>query len=109
MKPVELTDNIAPAAAPLLERLKAVDVSSLDLLLALREEQGRIESYRKRADELKDGVSTIVHARVLEDYANREADLRRRSVPLEQVARAEYRQLRALLEEAQRNEEQATL
>src|SRR5215204_1501923 len=109
MKPVEFTDNMPPASAPILERLKAVDVSSLDQLLAIREEQHRIESYRKRADELKDGVSTIVHARVLEDYSNRESDLRRRSVPLEQLARAEYRKLHDLLDEAQRNEEQATL
>jgi hypothetical protein len=109
MKPVEFTENVLSAAAPILERLKAVDVSSLDQLLAIREEQHRIESYRKRADELKDGVSTIVHARVLEDYTNREADLRRRSVPLEQLARAEYRKLRELLDEAQHNEDQATL
>jgi hypothetical protein len=109
MKPVESTPNLPSTTAPILERLKAVDVSSLDQLLAIREEQHRIESYRRRADELKDGVSAIVHARVLEDYTNRESDLRRRSVPLEQVARAEYRKLRDLLDEAQRNEEQATL
>jgi len=109
MKPAEFISNQTPAAAPILERLKAVDVSSLDQLLEIREEQRRIESYRRRADELKEGVSTIVHARVLEDYTNREVDLRRRSVPLEQLARAEYRKLRDLLDEAQRNEEQATL
>jgi hypothetical protein len=109
MKPVESTQNVPSMTAPILERLKAVDVSSLDQLLAIREEQHRIESYRQRADELKDGVSGIVHARVLEDYTNRESDLRRRSVPLEQLARTEYRKLRDLLDEAARNEEQATL
>jgi FHA domain-containing protein len=109
MKPVESTQNVPSPTAPILERLKAVDVSSLDQLLAIREEQHRIESYRQRADELKDGVSSIVHARVLEDYANRESDLRRRSVPLEQLARTEYRKLRDLLDEAARNEEHATL
>jgi hypothetical protein len=109
MKPVESTLNAPSTTAPILERLKAVDVSSLDQLLAIREEQHRLESYRRRADELKEGVSAIVHARVLEDYTNRESDLRRRSVPLEQLARAEYRKLRDLLDEAARNEEQATL
>ena len=48
-------------------------------MIEIREEQHRLESYRRRADELKDGVSGIVHARVLEDYTNRESDLRRRS------------------------------
>jgi hypothetical protein len=109
MKPVESAQPVPPAAVAILERLKEVDVSSLDQLLAIREEQQRLESYRRRAEELKDGVSSIVHARVLDDYTRREVDLRRRSVPLEQLARAEYRKLRDLLDEAAHNEEQATL
>jgi hypothetical protein len=109
MKPVESDQPVPPASVPILERLKAVDVSSLDQLLAIREEQQRLESYRRRAEELKDGVSGIVHARVLDDYTRRDVDLRRRSVPLEQLARAEYRKLRDLLDEAAHNEEQATL
>lgn len=108
MKPVE-PPQPAVTPEPILDRLRAVDGSSIDQLLSIREEQHRIHSFRSKAEELKDKVATVVHARVIEDYQKRDLELRRRSGPLEQHARAEYQKLRVLLDEADRNETEARL
>ena len=94
MKPIKAaeTGSDAPAAPPsFLDSLKAVDVSSLDRLIAIRQENERIAQYRAKADEKKKDVAEAVYARVSQDYAKRTAALEQQSAPLRTQARAEYR------------------
>jgi len=109
MKAIDRSDDVRSAATSIQERLRTVDASSLDRLLAIREEQARIEAYRAKAETLKSGVAEAVHARVLEDYNKRATALERQSAPLQAQARAEYRKLRALVDEVARAREQARL
>jgi pSer/pThr/pTyr-binding forkhead associated (FHA) protein len=117
MKAIERPDDFGssrPAAeasgsSSIQERLQAVDVSSLDRLLAIRDEQGRIDAYRAKAEALKTSVAEAVHARVIDDYNKRAAALDRQSAPLRAQARTEYRKLRALVDEVDRARERARL
>src|SRR5262249_37605591 len=95
--------------ASVVDRLKAVDVTSLDRLVSIRQEQKRVDDYRLRADEKKSAVSDIVYARVMEDYKKRSASLEDQSKPLRAQARDEYKKLKALIEEVRQTEHQTRL
>jgi len=92
-----------------LEQLKAVDLSSIDRLIAIADERKRIEEYRARAEEKKGDVAEAVFARVMEDYAKRAAALETQSTPLKTQAAQEYRKLKAIVETLARGREQAQL
>ena len=112
MKPIKAaeTGSDAPAAPPsFLDSLKAIDVSSLDRLIAIRQENERIAQYRAKADEKKKDVAEAVYARVSQDYAKRTAALEQQSAPLRTQARAEYRKLKALIDSLSLRQEQAQL
>jgi len=112
MKPIKAaeTGSDAPAAPPsFLDSLKAIDVSSLDRLIAIRQENERIAQYRAKADEKKKDVAEAVYARVAQDYAKRAAALEQQSAPLRTQARAEYRKLKALIDSLSLRQEQAQL
>src|SRR5262245_11653606 len=112
MKPIKPpeTGSDVPAAPPsFLDSLKAIDVSSLDRLIAIRQENDRIAQYRAKADEKKKGVADAVYARVSQDYLKRAAALEQQSAPLRTQARAEYRKLKALIDSLALRQEQAQL
>src|SRR5262245_54527339 len=112
MKPIKPpeTGSDVPAAPPsFLDSLKAIDVSSLDRLIAIRQENDRIAQYRAKADEKKKDVADAVYARVLQDYTKRAAALEQQSAPLRTQARAEYRKLKALIDALTLRQEQAQL
>ena len=112
MKPIKAADtgSDAPAVPPsFLDSLKAIDVSSLDRLIAIRQENERIAQYRAKADEKKKDVAEAVYARVSQDYAKRAAALEQQSAPLRTQARAEYRKLKALIDSLSLRQEQAQL
>src|SRR5215510_4692339 len=93
----------------IVDRLKAIDVSSLDRLVSIRQEQKRVDDYRARAEEKKSNVSEVVYKRVNDDYKKRAASLEQQSTPLRSQARTEYKKLKALIDEVKRTEEQTRL
>jgi hypothetical protein len=113
MKPIKAgdtaTDGAAAAPPSFLDSLKTIDVSSLDRLIAIRQEHARIAEYRAKAEEKKKEVAEAVYARVAQDYAKRATAIEQQSAPLRSQARAEYRKLRALLDALGVRHEQAQL
>jgi FHA domain len=109
IKPPDTGSDVPAAAASFLDSLKAIDVSSLDRLIAIRQENDRIAQYRAKADEKKKDVADAVYARVSQDYTKRSAALEQQSAPLRTQARAEYRKLKALIDALTRRQEQAQL
>jgi hypothetical protein len=110
MKPIKAGDTApdgAAAASSFLDALKTIDVSSLDRLIAIRQEHARIAEYRAKAEEKKKEVAEAVYARVAQDYAKRVAALEQQSAPLRTQARAEHRKLKALLDALGVRHEQA--
>src|SRR5689334_14474143 len=92
-----------------LEQLKAVDLSSVDRLVAIADERKRIDEYRARAEEKKGDVAEAVFARVMEDYAKRAAALDGQSAPLKTQAVQEYRKLKGIIATIARGRDQAQL
>src|SRR5262250_3108039 len=94
MKPItasaEPPGGIQPATPPPAADLNAIDVSSLDRLIAIRQEQARIDGYKSRAEEKKAAVADAVYKRVMDDYGRRLAALDQQSAPLRAQARTEY-------------------
>jgi hypothetical protein len=114
MKAIDRPDDGSPLSTPaagasIQQRLQAVDMSSLDRLLGIREELRRIDDYRAKAESLKSNVAEAVHVRVMDDYNKRASALDRQSAPLQAQARAEYRKLRGLMDEVGRARERARL
>jgi hypothetical protein len=108
-------DDVKADAAPsdkqssIVDRVKAIDVTSLDRLVAIRQEQKRVDDYRARAEEKKSAVSEMVYARVLEDYKKRSASLEEQSTPLRAQARDEYKKLKALIDEVKLTDQRTRL
>src|SRR5438552_11704581 len=110
MKPIKAAEtgsDVSAAPTSFVDSLKAVDVSSLERLIAIRQENERIEQYRAKADEKKNEVAEAVYARVSQDYAKRAAALEQQSAPMRAQARAEYRKLKALIDSLTVRQEQA--
>ena len=85
-----------------MEQLNAVDLSRLDTLLNLRQEQERLQALKNKALEKADQVAPAVRARVLADYEKRFAGIEEQSAPLRAEARAEFRKIQALMDEVDR-------
>lgn len=113
MKPIKAvdtaTDAVAAAQPSLVESLKAIDVSSLDRLIAIGQEHARITEYRAKTEEKKRDVTEAVYLRVSQDYTRRATALEEQSAPLRAQARAEYRKLKSLLEAVGARKDQAQL
>ena len=110
MKPVNVSAQPAkaqPAVPSAPAGLNSIDLSSLDRLDSLRQEKARVEGFRARAEEKKQGVADAVYTRVMDDYRKRSAALDKESAPLLAQARTEYVKLNALLDELGRKHEQA--
>lgn len=93
MQPSTTTNDVSVTDA-----LGAIDTSVLDQLLAMRQEELRIEEYRQRADSMKDSVDPFVWQRVVNDYKTRLATLESQARPLKVQARKEYAKLRVLID-----------
>src|SRR4051794_38368060 len=111
MKPIKAGDSSADAGAQVSfsDSLENIDVSSLDRLIGIRQEQQKLTEYRAKAEEKKKDVAEAVYARVTQDYARRAAALDAQSAPLRAQARAEYRKLKALLDALGARQDQAQL
>jgi FHA domain-containing protein len=114
MKPINApaetaADGRSSKPASLSDSLKAIDISSLDRLIAIRQEHRRIDEYRTKAEGKKKDVADAVYKRVVEDYDRRASALEQQSVPLRAEARSEYRKLKALIDAHGHTQEQAQL
>lgn len=81
------------------EPIQAIDTSVLDELVAIRREHEQLGQFRERAEGMKSRVEAQVYERVVRDYDTRESALLERAKPLQARARAEFRKLRARLDE----------
>lgn len=88
--------------SPIMDQLNAVDLSRLDTLLSLRQEQERLQTLKNKALEKADQVPPAVRTRVLADYERRFTGIEEQSAPLRAAARTEYRKIKALLAEVDR-------
>lgn len=95
--------------ASVADQLRDVDTSVLDRLVAIRQEEARLEAFRSRAGEMKGQVSDQVYRRVLEDYNKRATTLEQQATPLKAKGRAEYRKLHVLIADVTRIHDQARL
>jgi FHA domain-containing protein len=84
-------------------------MSVLDQLVAISQEEARLEEYRGRANQMKGNVSEAVYRRVVDDYVKRGAALEQQATPLRAKGRAEYRKLRQLVDHISRAYEQAKI
>jgi len=91
------------------DQLRAVDTSVLDRLVAIRQEETRLDAFRTRANDMKGHVSEHVFRRVLDDYSTRGAALDQQAMPLKSKARSEYRKLHQLVDDVSRIHDQAKL
>ena len=89
------------------DQLRDVDMSVLEQLVGISQEQARLKGYRDRADEMKNNVSQAVYRRVADDYVKRSAALERQAAPLRAKALVEYQKLRQLVQQVSRANEQA--
>jgi len=101
--------SAASSKASVADQLKDIDTSVLDRLVAIRQEESRLEAFRTRAGEMKGQVSDQVYRRVLEDYTKRASELERQATPLKTKGRAEYRKLHVLIGDVTRIRDQARL
>src|SRR5687768_13884681 len=72
-----------------------IDVSVLEALIELRQQQAQVDQFVQRAEERKDKDEAAVYTRVIADYGKRRADLEAEAAPLVTRALVEYRKLRA--------------
>ena len=89
--------------------LNAIDLSAIDSLKTLKQEQDVLDERLKSMQAMKAEVSSAVYGRVREDYEKRQQALDEQSRPLKQAAREQYVRLRALLERFEADHEAVKL
>ncbi|MGE5244853.1 MAG: FHA domain-containing protein [Betaproteobacteria bacterium] len=112
MKPIlpDAASGVPDAAKPsIADQLRSIDMSVLDRLIAIRQEEARLDEFRARAEGRKTQVSDAVYKRVIGDYGTRSAALEREASPLRVKARSEYRKLRQLVDHITQTYDQAKL
>jgi FHA domain len=87
---------MADAANPWQEALAAIDLSSIEALKKLKQDQDVLDQRLASMDEMKTEVPAAVYQRVFDDYQMRRIALEEKSTPLKQAARAQYAKLREL-------------
>jgi len=80
------------------QELQEIDVSAIDELAAVKEEQVVLEERLKKLEEEREHVSAAVYERVESDYRERLDALEEKARPLKETARGEYTKLRLLSE-----------
>lgn len=91
------------------EALGAIDLSSIDSLKTLKQEQDQLSERLQAMDELKASVATAVYLRVRGDYQQRLSALEDQASPLKQAARDQYARLRSLLDRFEADHEAVKL
>jgi hypothetical protein len=80
------------------EELSGIEVSQIEALAGIKQEQLHIQGLREKAAALKEKVEAPVYERVVRDYDARVGALEARARPLRDQARGELAKLRALHE-----------
>jgi hypothetical protein len=91
------------------EALGAIDLSAIDSLKTLKQEQDQLNERLQAMDELKASVATAVYLRVRGDYQQRLTALEDQASPLKQAARDQYARLRSLLDRFEADHEAVKL
>src|SRR4029077_20233034 len=78
--------------------LSTIDLSAIDSLKTLKQEQDVLDERLKSMEAMKTDVASGVYLRVRNDYETRHNALDEQSRPLKQAAREQYALLRALLD-----------
>jgi len=91
------------------EALGAIDLSAIDSLKTLKQEQDQLSERLAAMDELKTSVATAVYLRVRGDYQQRARALEHQASPLKQAARDQYVHLRSLLDRFEADHEAVKL
>jgi len=78
--------------------LSAIDLSTIEALKTLKQEQDQLGSRLQSMDAMKATFADAVTKRVRDDYQQRLRTLDEKAAPLKQGARDQYAQLRGLLE-----------
>lgn len=86
-----------------------INVSALDSLKHLKQEQDQIDERLQAMAALKDTVAPEVYQRVFNDYQNRLRQLEAEAAPQKQALRTEFAKLRALLERFEAEHETSKL
>ncbi len=89
--------------------LGTIDLSAIDSLKKLKQEQNELSERLKSMEELKASVAEAVYQRVQADYSKRTRDLETEAAPLKQGAREQYAKLRVLLERFESDHEAVKL
>jgi hypothetical protein len=89
--------------------LSAIDLSAIESLKTLKQEQDILDERLKAMEAMKTDVASAVYARVRDDYQKRQNALDEQSRPLKQAAREQYARLRALLERFEADHEAVKL
>lgn len=91
------------------DELHDIDATAIDELSRLNDEQQALDDRLARLEDEKANVSEAVYERVRRDYAARLAELDDKARPLKDEARAQYRKLEALRQEAGQDLDKARL
>lgn len=94
MSPRKSQDNGDDAVQ---DELNAIDVACADELKKIKDEQDVIDGRIKAMDEMKSSVAEAVYLRVRADYKAKRDGLDAQAAPLRETARAQYKNLAALL------------
>jgi hypothetical protein len=94
---------------PWQQALAAIDLSSIDSLKTLKQDQDVLDQRLAAMDKLKKDVAEAVYQRVRGDYQKRRGALEEESAPLKQAARVQYAKLRELSERFEADHEAISL
>jgi hypothetical protein len=89
--------------------LSAIDLSAIESLKTLKQEQDVLDERLKSMESMKTDVASAVYLRVRNDYEKRQHALDEQSRPLKQAAREQYSRLRALLDRFEADHEAVKL
>lgn len=89
--------------------LGAIDLSAIESLKTLKQEQDILDERLKTMEAMKTDVASAVYLRVRDDYQKRQQALDDQSRPLKQAAREQYARLRALLDRFEADHEAVKL
>ncbi|HEX3896273.1 MAG TPA: FHA domain-containing protein [Rudaea sp.] len=91
------------------DALAAIDLSSIESLKRLKQEQDQLNARLQSMEELKSTFAEPVYKRVRDDYQQRLRALDEEAAPLKQTAREQYSSLRSLIERFEADHEAVKL
>ena len=91
------------------DALAAIDLSSIESLKKLKQEQDQLNARLQSMEELKSTFAEPVYKRVRDDYQQRLRALDDEAAPLKQTAREQYSSLRGLIERFEADHEAVKL